>query len=40
MAQYDQLMKESKDKDAILMDGATGTEIERRGVTQLTNAWN
>ena len=33
-------MKKSKDKDAILMDGATGTEIERRGVTQLPNAWN
>ena len=40
MARYDQLMKKSKDEDAILMDGATGTEIERRGVTQLTNAWN
>ena len=22
------------------MDGATGTEIERRGVAQLANAWN
>lgn len=26
--------------ERILMDGATGTEIERRGVPQLENAWN
>lgn len=26
--------------EAVLMDGATGTEIERRGVPMLDNAWN
>ena len=26
--------------ELILIDGATGTEIERRGVPQLNNAWN
>ena len=40
MNRYDRLMKRSQDKDVILMDGATGTEIERRGVAQLANAWN
>ena len=24
----------------ILMDGATGTEVQKRGVPQLENAWN
>ena len=33
-------MKKSQDKDVVLMDDATGTEIERRGVAQLANAWN
>ncbi|MEO1846703.1 MAG: homocysteine S-methyltransferase family protein, partial [Pseudomonadota bacterium] len=28
------------DGELILIDGATGTEIERRGVPQLENAWN
>jgi S-methylmethionine-dependent homocysteine/selenocysteine methylase len=40
MNRYNRLMKKSQDKDVILMDGATGTEIERRGVAQLANAWN
>ncbi|MGB0385433.1 MAG: homocysteine S-methyltransferase family protein [Ardenticatenaceae bacterium] len=26
--------------ERILIDGATGTEVERRGVPQLDNAWN
>ncbi|MCS5591086.1 MAG: homocysteine S-methyltransferase family protein [Gammaproteobacteria bacterium] len=26
--------------ECILIDGATGTEVERRGVPQLKNAWN
>ena len=26
--------------DLVIIDGATGTEIERRGVPQLDNAWN
>lgn len=29
-----------KQGDVILLDGATGTELERRGVPQLDNAWN
>ena len=29
MNRYDRLMKKSQDEDVILMDGATGTEIER-----------
>ena len=33
-------MKRSQNTGVILMDGASGTEIERRGVTQLVNAWN
>ena len=40
MNRYDRLMKKAQDRDVILMDGATGTEIERRGVAQLANAWN
>ena len=40
MNRYDRFMKKSQDKDVVLMDGATGTEIERRGVAQLANAWN
>ena len=40
MNRYDRLMKRSQNKGVILMDGATGTEIERRGVAQLANAWN
>ena len=40
MNRYDRLMKKAQDRDVILMDGATGTEIERRGVAQLVNAWN
>jgi S-methylmethionine-dependent homocysteine/selenocysteine methylase len=37
---YDQLMERIANGDRILIDGATGTEIERRGVPQLENAWN
>ena len=33
-------MKRVKDGECILIDGATGTEVERRGVPQLENAWN
>ena len=38
MARYNSLMERAS--DMILMDGATGTEVERRGVIQLNNAWN
>ena len=33
-------MERAKNEHVILMDGATGTEVERRGVAQLNNAWN
>ena len=34
------MMERAKNEHVILMDGATGTEVERRGVAQLNNAWN
>lgn len=40
MNRYDRLQKRSQNTGVILMDGASGTEIERRGVKQLVNAWN
>jgi S-methylmethionine-dependent homocysteine/selenocysteine methylase len=33
-------MERIQNGEEILIDGATGTEIERRGVPQLENAWN
>ena len=40
MSRYNRLMERAKNEHVILMDGATGTEVERRGVAQLNNAWN
>ena len=40
MGGYDRLMDRIAHGEKILIDGATGTEIERRGVPQLDNAWN
>ena len=40
MSRYRQLMQRIHAGECILIDGATGTEIERRGVPQLNNAWN
>ena len=40
MSQYSKLIKRAQDGECILIDGATGTEVERRGVPQLDNAWN
>lgn len=40
MNRYDALMQRIDAGECILIDGATGTEIERRGVPQLENAWN
>ncbi|TNF86103.1 MAG: homocysteine S-methyltransferase family protein [Gammaproteobacteria bacterium] len=40
MSRYSQLMQRIHAGERILIDGATGTEIERRGVPQLHNAWN
>ena len=37
---YQKLAARLDDGELILIDGATGTEIERRGVPQLENAWN
>ena len=40
MDHYDNLLQRMHAGECILIDGATGTEIERRGVPQLENAWN
>ncbi len=40
MNRYDRLMHRISIGENILIDGATGTEIEQRGVPQLNNAWN
>lgn len=40
MSPYDRLMDRIAKGERILIDGATGTEIERRGVPQLDGAWN
>lgn len=40
MTRYDAWMARVAAGECILIDGATGTEIERRGVPQLDNAWN
>ncbi|MEM7030867.1 MAG: homocysteine S-methyltransferase family protein [Chloroflexota bacterium] len=40
MNRYDQLMQRLQNGERILIDGATGTEVERRGVPQIEGAWN
>ncbi len=40
MNRYSELMRRIHAGECILLDGATGTEIERRGVPQLDDAWN
>ena len=40
MNRYNRLMTRINDGECILIDGATGTEVERRGVPQLKHAWN
>ena len=40
MSGYARLMERIARGERILIDGATGTEIEKRGVPQLDNAWN
>ena len=40
MTSYDHLLARMSVGEAILIDGGTGTEVERRGVPQLKNAWN
>ena len=40
MGRYLNLISELKSGSCILIDGATATELERRGVPQIPNAWN
>lgn len=40
MTRYDKLAHRMQTGEQILIDGGTGTEVERRGVPQLDNAWN
>lgn len=40
MTRYNRLMARIANGERVLIDAATGTEIERRGVPQLDNAWN
>ena len=37
---YDKLLRRMLNGEKIMIDGGTGTEVERRGVPQLENAWN
>ena len=40
MNRFQELLQRLNNGDQILIDGATGTEIERRGVPMVSNAWN
>jgi homocysteine S-methyltransferase len=40
MNSYQAFMQRLQEGDRILIDGATGTEIEKRGVPMVDNAWN
>ena len=40
MSRYQDLILRARNGETILLDGATGTECERRGVPQLKHAWN
>lgn len=40
MNRYELLMERIQNGEKILIDGATGTEVERRGVPQVDHAWN
>ena len=40
MSRYSKIMQRIAAGECILIDGATGTEAERRGIPQLDNAWN
>jgi homocysteine S-methyltransferase len=40
MNRYQAFMQRLQNGDTILIDGATGTDIERRGVPMVDNAWN
>ena len=40
MNPYQKLLSRIEAGETILLDGGTGTEVERRGVPQLDHAWN
>ena len=40
MNSYQKIMARIEADEKIIIDGATGTELERHGVPQLENAWN
>lgn len=40
VTRYERLMARMRSGERIMIDGGTGTEVERRGVPQLENAWN
>ncbi len=40
MSRYENLLRRMQNGEQIMIDGGTGTEVERRGVPQLENAWN
>lgn len=40
MSRYDELITRMQSGTQVMIDGGTGTEVERRGVPQLENAWN
>ena len=40
MSRYEKLINRLENGAQIIIDGGTGTEVERRGVPQLENAWN
>jgi len=40
MSLYEEFLSRLLKGEKILIDGGTGTEVERRGVPQLKNAWN
>jgi methionine synthase I (cobalamin-dependent) len=37
---YEKLMSRIEAGERIVIDGATGTEVDRRGVPKIENAWN
>lgn len=40
MSRYEKLLNRLRNGAQVMIDGGTGTEVERRGVPQLENAWN
>ena len=40
MNRYEKFISRLLKRDKILIDCVTGTEVERRGVPQLNDAWN